>query len=82
MQNYRKAKLKKKKKKKKKKKTFPTKKITDTEYAEDLALLSDNSNNVQKNSYNCIFQNNQQLLLDYMLMEPKRNICATIRTIQ
>ena len=54
MQNYRKAKLKY-RKEKKKKKTFPTIKITDTEYAEGLALLSDNSNNVQKNSYNCIF---------------------------
>ena len=30
----------------------------------------------------CIFLKNQQLLLVYMLMQPKLNICATIRTVQ
>ena len=58
---------------------FPTKKITGAGYADDLALLSDNSYNAQKLLH---VLEQSAAFIDYMSMQPKLNICATIRTVQ
>ena len=57
---------------------FPTKKITDANYASDLALLSDNSYNAQKLLY---ILGQSEATIGLHVNEPKLNICA-IRAVQ
>ena len=55
---------------------FPTKKITDVDYDDDIAVLSDNSYNAQKLLH---ILEQSAAFIDYMSMQPKLNVCATIR---
>ena len=59
---------------------FHTKKIPDADYADDLALLSDNSYNAQKLLH--ILEKSSAFIGLLHINATKTEICATIRTVQ